>query len=384
MFFSPRTVIAFGFFLRLLVAIWNGFWGPSLGASGDSIGGHLTAVEFPDTLILSLSNGAFNYVYLLGRVYDLTIHSLFWGCLISCFVWTASAGLLLKIMNLLSIARPHQSKAMLVYSLLPSSIFLTAITLREPYQLLLVNLAVYAALKIFLNRSFLHWLVLIFAISGISLSHHALFTFGVTIAITTLIMLSRRAYKGFCFVKLFFIAPVIGLIAFLAISQFTDFAMNAGNKSGKLVKAVERFRNNASAFEARAQYSDKIQLNSMEDLLLYSPKIFSYYLFEPMPWRSLSSVDYVAIMENIVRTWLICLALIGLWKLPAQNISPVMFVFINYFILELIWSMGTVNWGTALRHHIPSFGLLVIAAFAYSGRKRIRIRPELQNAPNVT
>jgi hypothetical protein len=61
-----------------------------------------------------------------------------------------------------------------------------------------------------------------------------------------------------------------------------------------------------------------------------------------------------------------------------------MFVFINYFILELIWSMGTVNWGTALRHHIPSFGLLVIAAFAYSRRKTMRIRSELQTASYVT
>jgi hypothetical protein len=377
MFFSPRTVIAFGFFLRLLVAIWNGFLGPTPGASMDSRGMHIMALNFPDILILSPSTGALNYVYLLSRFYDLTIDSLFWGSLMSCFAWTASAVLLLKTMNLLSIVRPHQSKAMLVYSLLPSSICFTAIILREPYQLLLVNLAIYAALKIFLNRSFLHWLVMIFAILGFSLLHHALFIFGFAIGITTLIMLSRSRYKGFSGVKLFFLAPVIGLLVFLAISVFS-------NKSGKLVDAVERFRNNASSSEGRAQYLDKIDLKSIEDLLLYSPKIFSHYLFEPMPWRNLSGVDYAAIMENIVRAWLICLSLIGLRKLPAQNISPVMFVFINYFILEFIWSMGTVNWGTALRHHIPSSGLLVIAAFAYSRRKTIRIRSESQIASNVT
>jgi hypothetical protein len=377
MFFSPRTVIAFGFFLRLLVAIWNGFLGPTPGASMDSRGMHMMALNFPDILILSPSTGALNYVYLLSRFYDLTIDSLFWGSLMSCFAWTASAVLLLKTMNLLSIVRPHQSKAMLVYSLLPSSICFTAIILREPYQLLLVNLAIYAALKIFLNRSFLHWLVMIFAILGFSLLHHALFIFGFAIGITTLIMLSRSRYKGFSGVKLFFLAPVIGLLVFLAISVFS-------NKSGKLVDAVERFRNNASSSEGRTQYLDKIDLKSIEDLLLYSPKIFSHYLFEPMPWRNLSGVDYAAIMENIVRAWLICLSLIGLRKLPAQNISPVMFVLINYFILEFIWSMGTVNWGTALRHHIPSSGLLVIAAFAYSRRKTIRIRSESQIASNVT
>lgn len=33
-----------------------------------------------------------------------------------------------------------------------------------------------------------------------------------------------------------------------------------------------------------------------------------------------------------------------------------------YLFLELIWSFGTVNWGTALRHHIPSIGLLIVCA----------------------
>ena len=43
---------------------------------------------------------------------------------------------------------------MLVYALLPSSIIVTSVTLREPYQLLLVNLAILAALKIYWNKSF--------------------------------------------------------------------------------------------------------------------------------------------------------------------------------------------------------------------------------------
>jgi hypothetical protein len=378
MFFSPGTVIAFGFLLRLLVAIWNGFWGLSYDwIAPDARGMHIEAANFENTLTHNFYDGAKNYIYLLGRVYELTIDSLFWGSFMSCIAWTASAILLLKSMNLLSITRPHQSKAVLVYSLLPSSICFTAITLREPYQLLLVNLAIYAALKIFFNRSFLHWFVIIFAILGVSLLHPALFSFGFIIATTTLIMFYRSMNKGFSFVKLFFFAPVIGLFVFLALSMPSTMIV-------KSFEVIEHFRNSAAEYNARATYQSKIELNSTKDLLLNIPKFFSLYLFEPMPWRNLSSVDYVAIMENIVRAWLICLALIGLRKLSAKNITPVMFVFINYFILELIWSMGTLNWGTAMRHHIPSFGMLVIAAFAYSRRKTMRIRPELQTSSNVT
>jgi hypothetical protein len=41
----------------------------------------------------------------------------------------------------------------------------------------------------------------------------------------------------------------------------------------------------------------------------------------------------------------------------------------SYFAQELIWSIGTVNWGTSVRHHMPSFGLLLFAAYALSNKR---------------
>jgi hypothetical protein len=49
----------------------------------------------------------------------------------------------------------------------------------------------------------------------------------------------------------------------------------------------------------------------------------------------------------------------------------VLFVFLSYLVIETIWSLGTVNWGTAIRHHLPSIGLLVVVAFAYSANKAV-------------
>ena len=39
-------------------------------------------------------------------------------------------------------------------------------------------------------------------------------------------------------------------------------------------------------------------------------------------------------------------------------------IFLMWFSIELIWSIGTINWGTAFRHHTVAYGLLVLASIA--------------------
>jgi hypothetical protein len=31
-----------------------------------------------------------------------------------------------------------------------------------------------------------------------------------------------------------------------------------------------------------------------------------------------------------------------------------------FMALEMLWALGTVKWGSAVRHHIPAMGILVI------------------------
>ena len=89
-----------------------------------------------------------------------------------------------------------------------------------------------------------------------------------------------------------------------------------------------------------------------------------------MPWRISTVPDVEAMLENILRFWLICQAVIALRRIPKSERRPMIFVFVSYIVIESIWSLGTVNWGTAVRHHIPGMGLLLAAAFAYSFRSR--------------
>ena len=95
-----------------------------------------------------------------------------------------------------------------------------------------------------------------------------------------------------------------------------------------------------------------------------------------MPWKISSIIDVVALLENMLRFWLIWNAL---KYLVATYLNKPMFVahnafgnrrfylfiFVSYLLIESLWSLGTSNWGTASRHHVPSLGLLLIVGFVY-------------------
>ena len=44
----------------------------------------------------------------------------------------------------------------------------------------------------------------------------------------------------------------------------------------------------------------------------------------------------------------------------------VLFLFISsYLFLEFVWSVGTTNWGTAARHHVPAMGIMLLMGFMF-------------------
>jgi hypothetical protein len=358
-----RNIIWFGFFARVGVAIWNGFFGPSFGAELDAASFHLRAVDYARSLELDSFSIGWFYSYALGIVYSITVSSLFLGSLLSCFAWLYSATLLKQIMLLLCFSRDDAFQAMRIYVFLPSAIFFTSVTLREPFQLMFVNLAIYSGLKIYLEGSARHWLVIMLAVIGMGVLHGGLFAFGLFVVISTMVLLTLRGRKGFSLAKLAVVAPLAGIGILYGLSLFASFSYNLNDGLGA---AVESYQQGGLNTIARTNYKSSVEIDGALGLLLFFPVSFFQYLFEPMPWRVSALSDIAMLFENVIRAWLMWRAVAGLRTMPMRTRRVVLFVFLSALVLEAIWSLGTINWGTAARHHIPSLGILVIAAFAYS------------------
>jgi len=368
-----------GFFLRLAIAFVNGFIGPTYGASDDSFGFHLNAVRFSNGLGVEVFTLSHVYSYILGIFYSIITDSLFLGSALSVLGWLASAFILVRIMRILSFKMSIQWRVMLIYALIPTSIMYTGITLREPFQLLFINLALYAALKIYFYRSIAHWLVLLLAAVGMGVLHGALLVSGIFMIVGTLFLITSRNRKGVSFTKVVLVTPIVILCLFYGFSLFTSFTSYGGRLDDGLSIAVQAYQEGilSSAYNARANYRTEVAINDgLGGLILSIPSFLFQYLFEPMPWKMSSIVDVVALLENMLRFWLIWNALkylVGSYRNKPMFVAHnyfghercILFVFLSYLIMETIWSLGTSNWGTASRHHLPSLGLLLVASFAY-------------------
>lgn len=376
-----RNLVFFGFFLRVMIAVWNGFFGPSFGADMDALTFHMEAVEYSKNLHLDEFSIGWIYSYVLGIVYFLTLDSLFIGSLLSCFAWLISANFLRGSMRLLSISSSSAVKAMLIYAFLPSSLLFTAVTLREPYQLMFVNIAVYSALKIYLHRSLTHWILLLVAVMGMGILHGALFAFGFIFIISLLVLISLRGSAGMSMMKILLIAPIVFFMIFYGFSLFSNLSYNLEDGMGS---AVEAFQQGGLNAEGRTNYKDGVEISGIMGLIFFVPVSIFQYLFEPMPWKISALFDVAVLMENCLRAWLLWQVVCGLRKTPNESRRILLFLFVLYMILETIWSLGTINWGTAMRHHLPSMGMLVLAAFFSAGfEKKSNVRPSAPKAQVV-
>ena len=376
MIYRVKLTLWLGFFLRLVIAFVNGFVGPTYGASEDSLGFHLIAVEVSQNLVFDVFLISHIYPSFLGVFYFITTDHLFLGSALSALAWLASAFILLRIMRILSFKMSNQWRVMLIYALIPTSLMYTSVTLREPFQLLFVNLALYAALKIYFDRSIAHWLVLFLAAVGMGALHGALLASGIFIIVGTLFLLTSRNRKGVSFTKVVLVTPIVILCLFYGFSLFTSITSYGDRIEDGISVAVQTYQEGTMELEQRANYRTDVAINGLGGLILSLPSFLFQYLFEPMPWKIGSMVDVVALLENMLRFWLIWNALkylVGSYlnkpMFVARNYFGnkrfILFIFLSYLIIETLWSLGTSNWGTSTRHHVPSLGLLLVASFAY-------------------
>ena len=359
---TSLRVIWLGFVLRVVVAFLNAYHGPTVGAGGDAAGFHDIAVEFSQTLRPNQIHLGLLYAWGLGLLYYLTYPSLFLGGIFSAVAWLGSAYVLLQIMRLLEFRGPQRVFVMCVYAIYPSSILLTGVTLREAYQLLSINLAVYAALRIYLDASMRHWMLLIASVLVGGLLQPGILVFGgfIVAAASALLLVKKRRRIGSAQVVLAvaFAALMIGLGAFLFWSLY-DYGLEAG-----IASAIESYQRGALSIPARTHYKTDVDVEGAGGLGAMLVTGMFQYLFEPMPWRPLLLIDIPPVFENLVRAGLLGCALFALMVMRPRRRTPVALIFGCWLALELLFSVGTVNWGTAARHHVLSTGLLAVCAFA--------------------
>ena len=130
-----------------------------------------------------------------------------------------------------------------------------------------------------------------------------------------------------------------------------------------LVNDVQHYKFNHEQW-ARSLYKDQIEVTYEKKYFLLSLLYnFIQFEFEPFPWRETIIRDNILIIQNLLKLVLFYFIFKKfILSVKEKNLTYIS-IFSIFIFLELLWSAGTVNWGTAVRHQVPGYGMLVFLSF---------------------
>jgi hypothetical protein len=355
--------LAFAFlavvFVHAAVAVVNSSFSTTLGADVDAVYFHDDATAFVQGLDQSwhVEIGNPTFTQLLALAYTVFSPSLLLGSAMSVVAFATSCVVFANI--LAAMETPRRAGTLLLFGLLPSGIMFLSVPLRESYEQLFLLIAIYAALQ--LRRRGARWIVpLVGAAGGLALWHMGLPIFSAFFIISAVAWAAKRD------ARLGSVQRVVGLV-FGAVVVLAAWRLSGSAgaldavANGQAFEFADNYRHFGTVVEARATYGMILDTSTPFSIAQTLPVVFFEYMFAPFPWQVGNLLDVDALFEGLLRLALIISAAVA-WRRAREPLrGQVALLLWLYFGLQLLWAMGTVNWGTAIRHHLLGTGLLVAA-----------------------
>ncbi|MBP1969195.1 hypothetical protein J2Z83_001299 [Virgibacillus natechei] len=354
------------FFLKVTISLINNNFFTIYGAGADAIGFFKNAsfISQYNTGIDLINTGSELYTNYLALVFNFIGVSKFSGEMLSIFAFVLSVRYLLKIAEKLY-GSTYNTPLVYLFGLLPSMLIYTSITMREPYQILFFLMSIYYFIKAIESNkfSFILFIKFIISIFILGMLHNGLlvFTFAILIIYFNKILTTNLRVKNLL-IKV--ILSGIALVLFIGLLNIVGISTQASDAilKGDITSYIDDYRDGGIALDSRAQYGVELNTSNIFTVVLTAPVVFISYMIAPFPWQISSVLDIYAMIENIFRLILLFAAINYLRKNEEIKKTSLYQVMILFILMELLWSLGTVNWGTAVRHHLIGYGLILILA----------------------
>jgi hypothetical protein len=268
--------------------------------------------------------------------------------------------LLVKIWYLLSLGKKRKGiwSLLVIYSFIPSVLTNQSYILREVWQSLCPLVLLYLGLSIRIKGWSLPRIsgLLVFSLVGAFL-HRAL-----PLVMPLLLVMSIMIANGINLENITrkpakLVLLIVSSLAVLAIvSPILALSSDYGSlENGSLAQNADTYTANAGQ-DARAEYG---KIFTMSNPLSIVPCFLAYELM-PIPGKIATIPDAVLFLENILRLFLIYTYWRRRSDLTQFQRSICDVILAMWFVQEFVWSIGTINWGTAARHHVPGVAFLLI------------------------
>ena len=361
-------LIIFALFFRLLIILISDYNQNVFFIGDDAWGMHIAGLDVSTwDKIDFFDQNKIPYISFIAVIYKYIYPSYLLSALCSLIVWLLSLYVLIKILNLLKINKNIIFAALIIYCFLPTSIIYTSSTIREPYQLLVTNLFLLCLVNIYLSNNYFKILYNFSTIIFLSFIFYMLHRIGpifgiINLLIALFIIFSKFKFKKVYFLNIFLFVSLLIFFTINFISYFTyNFSFEQFQKG--YIKAIQIYQNGLflSSPNSRATYFQLHNFENYFDIIKFILIAFLKYNLEPiLSPQKINTKDIVLIFENLVRSSIYIV--IFVFSFNINNLKNNIYVAILLVLLftEMVWSLGTNNWGTASRHHIPSAGIILI------------------------
>ena len=300
---------------------------------------------------------------MLGITYWLFGPSHLLGQQLSILAFAISCIILLKILRLFGVEQ-YGLPILIFFGAAPSMLMFGSVTLRESFQTLFFMLAVYCGLRALVSGKKVFFVWLVISSLAMGLFHHGLVLYAVFMIVAFATWRLKKA-TGILVVSrsrltLFIMLPVIVFGLFAAAPNIQGMGTLALVADNQGLEYATKYREGSSATEARASYGIELDASAWWTFLYSSLNLYVHYLFAPFPWNIDSFADTIAAIEALWRMVLIFHS-IKLWR-SCHGLHRNLFglMLLLYFSMTFLWALGTTNYGTAIRHHMPSYWLILV------------------------
>lgn len=270
----------------------------------------------------------------------------------------------LKILKILKINSKIQRTSMLLLLLNPTNIILSSILLRESLIFSMTIISIYFLVryfKFYSNSNII--LSILFSIIA-SIFHSGMI--GLTIGvILSALYYNSQLNKFVVSKKTFLFIPIITVIILLIISKPDIFLK-------KLSKFDTLETEELTKTRGGSQYLTGIEIETPSQILAYSPLKMIYFTLSPLPTDFRGAGDIISfILDSSFYLFTIYYSFLHYKYTKRKNKNLLIILIFSLITLIFLFSIGTSNAGTAMRHR-NKFLSLFIVIYAVSTNSKIR------------
>lgn len=314
-----------------------------------------------------------------GEVYSKLVGMLFWligpvrsfGQYTNVLFSVSAVLLMTDVLERLSLSDSRRVRILAIISLLPNTLVLSAIFLRESLISFLIAVSVYFFVRWFEGGNALSVLAVVGAVMAASTLHAGVIAVGIGYAMVIPFYRPKEARFGFSLQGLFYLG-FFAAIMYFAVAQYPDMFLGkfeAFDTENDLLR-VTNYRGGES------QYLSDLTVDSYADLLRVGPLRALYFLGSPMPWDFRGLLDmFTFVADSLFYLGVPILFLVIQHRIPPRWRALGYALLVVLCVSSLLFGAGVSNAGTAARHRIKLVSI-VMALLIVSGtamRRRTKL-----------